>query len=825
MKKIIYIFDSATSLKSLPLVEFLVDRKNLGIEAVGLIDDSVVCEPGCSPLLDRLHVVKAVTHEDDPCYLDPAACIAALANEVQNPAETVIISYGEYTSLIAAELRRVFGIAGPQADNVLPFRDKLRMKEQVAPHARVPAFRHFDKTAYFADKTGYVAQLAKGIGFPLLIKPVNAASAIGTKVLKDIAEIELIDQALQEYTGPFEVEEYIDGNIYHCEILFKEGQALIGFASRFNHPVLALNQGWVVGSMPLASDDPLAGRIIEFCTRAHAGFSQLNGITHSEVIMKDGTGEIVFIETACRAPGGRVLECYLESFGVNLLCLDQRIKAGLALPEIVVKKGKFSFWAVLPAPQGRIKSLRVPSFDSEVDIRWKAAPGDVIDPTVNFETVLGVMFAKNDRLEGILADFERVAQEQFFVMEEIKPLVILVCSKRETFTNHVLKRTDVDVCFLNFVKPGQAVVQRNQGIGQFDFLLKNNYTEECRRFQRWCSERSLTPDYFCNPNEEMQHFAQRFARDIGLPALTDIQVEIVRNKVAMKEFYHRIGVPCATHVSVATHDEIIRFAEQVGYPLVVKPLDSDSCIDTYKVNGPEQMPILGEHRCWMAEEYIKGEEYQICAIVQKGTVLAVFVASNPAPILNVFDGAMNANITLAPSEPKPIDAQKVMQHIVDGLKIDRGYVHGEFFIKESGEFVMSEIAARPSGCEAPTNHELSYGFDFNQAILDTYLDKQPDLTYSADCSVGDLPLPARAGRVTRISTEEELRVLDGVIDCKMHFHKGDMIVPQRSSGFCSGYVLIKGADSKEVKAKMEKVLQFFDIETESELARCSGTDN
>ncbi|MFD0391987.1 hypothetical protein ACFQ3Z_01400 [Streptomyces nogalater] len=81
------------------------------------------------------------------------------------------------------------------------------------------------------------------------------------------------------------------------------------------------------------------------------------------------------------------------------------------------------------------------------------------------------------------------------------------------------------------------------------------------------------------------------------------------------------------------------------------------------------------------------------------------------------------------------------QRIADALGFRAGYLHGEFFIRDDGSFVMGEIAARLGGAELPTSHGLSRGFDMLAAVADVYVGRRPALTYTRDRSVGELLLP------------------------------------------------------------------------------------
>lgn len=403
-----------------------------------------------------------------------------------------------------------------------------------------------------------------------------------------------------------------------------------------------------------------------------------------------------------------------------------------------------------------------------------------------------------------------------------RPAVLLVESRRATFTDHVLAREDVDVVLLRFdtVQLTEDYIARTAHVPTFTLDTSTPLEDEAARYLRWMKgTRGLPrPTHFCNPNEALQATAQRFAALVGLPHLSEEQVGWVRNKMTMKDRYAEIGIPHAAYRPVHALEDVVAFGDEHGWPVILKPVDSDSCIGTYRLDSPKDLagvPPLDPGLDWMAEEYIRGREFQLCAVVARGVVVDAYLSKNPVPILQVLDGKINANITYAPGEEIPVDARALAQRLTDGLGIPYGYLHGEFFLTDDGEFVMSEVAARLSGCEVPMNHGLAYGFDFLHVILDTYVGRVPRPRYTLDRAVGDLLLPTAPGRVVHITSEEELLRLPGVIGARLTAAPGDVLDPPRASHASTGYVHVEGATADEVEERMHAVLRHFELKVDA----------
>ncbi|MFF3766427.1 ATP-grasp domain-containing protein [Streptomyces sp. NPDC001922] len=400
------------------------------------------------------------------------------------------------------------------------------------------------------------------------------------------------------------------------------------------------------------------------------------------------------------------------------------------------------------------------------------------------------------------------------------PVVLLVDGRPSTFARSVLDRDDVHIVLLRFTSAlkdlPQEYLDRTAHLPVF-LAEDDRLAEEAERYLQWAGTLEHVPTYFCNPQEPHQEVAQPFAELVGLPHLTQQQVAWVRHKTAMKDRFAELGLRCAAYRRVESLAEVGRFAEEQGWPVIVKPMDSFACIGTYRIDGPDELaniPELAPDRRWMAEEYIRGTEYQLCALVFGGKVVDAYLSLNPVPILEVLEGAINANITYAPGEELPLDVRSVCQELVDGFGLDHGYFHAECFLMEDGTLCVGEAAARITGCEVLANHGLSRGFDIHRATLDTYLGRTPDLTYTEDRAVGDLLLPVTPGRVVSLSTEEELLRLPGVIGVQLKLAVGDVAEPPRASHASSGFAHVAGATAAEVEQRMHNVLEHFTIETE-----------
>ncbi|TXS35472.1 hypothetical protein EAO75_44425, partial [Streptomyces sp. uw30] len=251
----------------------------------------------------------------------------------------------------------------------------------------------------------------------------------------------------------------------------------------------------------------------------------------------------------------------------------------------------------------------------------------------------------------------------------MRPCLLLVDGRPGTFTDHVLSRDDLDLVLLRFEEHLSSLptdhLLRTADIPTFTIAVDADIRREAERYLTWVAGLRVRPAHFCNPQEPLQEISQRFAGLVGLPHLDAEQVAWVRDKTAMKRRFLEIGIPCAEFSEVADGDEVLGFAAAHGWPLILKPVDGWSSIDTYKLNDEHDLARLlplPPSRRWMVEEFLTGREYQLCALVAHGRVLDTYVSWTPCALLETIYGGINGSISLGVDNELGIDEQETGTH-------------------------------------------------------------------------------------------------------------------------------------------------------------------
>ncbi|WP_282206073.1 inositol monophosphatase family protein [Kitasatospora fiedleri] len=291
-------------------------------------------------LFDRLGYERAIDHEAHdvtyagaPEYLDnipdrircekfpwdPARDVAEQLRPLlaATPHQRVLARH-EKLITPAAELRAEFDIPGQLPDTARNFRDKLAMKSAVAAAGlRVP--RHLPADA-LPDTAPWPGRT--------VLKPRDGSGSQGVRVFDSYADAaaHLRAQDDPRAAARLELEEYVDGPIWHVDGFLFRGEPVIVQPSRYIGTPLGFERGEPVGTVQ--RDDPALADWAVRCVRALGGETLT---FHLEAIeTADGP---VFLEAAARCGGGYIVRATELRTGAYLHTLDMASDVDDALAE------------------------------------------------------------------------------------------------------------------------------------------------------------------------------------------------------------------------------------------------------------------------------------------------------------------------------------------------------------------------------------------------------------------------------------------------------------------------------------------------------------
>ncbi|HSO40183.1 MAG TPA: ATP-grasp domain-containing protein [Labilithrix sp.] len=222
------------------------------------------------------------------------------------------------------------------------------------------------------------------------------------------------------------------------------------------------------------------------------------------------------------------------------------------------------------------------------------------------------------------------------------------------------------------------------------------------RVSAWLRGRSI--DRVLANWEPLVILAARLRERWGMPGMSVDAVRGFRDKQLMKERVAAAGLRVPKSRRARTESEVRAAAEELGYPLIVKPIAGAGSADTYKAESAAEldgiiakMRGVGEASC---EEYIEGEEFTFDTVCIDGKPAYENVAAYlPKPLeMRSLEWVSPVIITVRDLQQKKLQGGiQLGRNVLGALGMGTGFTHMEWFLTPKGEAVFGEIGCRPGG--------------------------------------------------------------------------------------------------------------------------------
>lgn len=333
------------------------------------------------------------------------------------------------------------------------------------------------------------------------------------------------------------------------------------------------------------------------------------------------------------------------------------------------------------------------------------------------------------------------------------------------------------------------------------------------------SQRLGAVDRLLGAMEQIQVQLAEVREQLGIDGMRVETALNFRDKARMKELFRAAGVPCARATRVRSAAEAWAFADDIGYPLVLKPVAGAGSQTTYQIDGPEVMHSAlsqvapASEREAILEEFIVGEEHSLETISIAGRPIWHSLTHYLPTPLDAMRHPWIQWCVLLPREvddPRYDDVRQVGRRALEVLGMQTGLTHLEWFRRRDGSLAISEVAARPPGAQIMTLISRANDIDAVAAWvhLMVYGEFQPPTRQYA---VGAAFLRGQGqGQVRAIhgldQAERELGRL--VCDARLP-HIGQ---PASISYEGEGYVIFRHPETAVVEQALRRVVELIRVE-------------
>jgi biotin carboxylase len=319
--------------------------------------------------------------------------------------------------------------------------------------------------------------------------------------------------------------------------------------------------------------------------------------------------------------------------------------------------------------------------------------------------------------------------------------------------------------------------------------------------------------------EQLQVPLAEVREHFGIAGMGVATAHNFRDKARMKDVLREADVPCARHQLAPSGDAARKFADAVGYPLVVKPPAGAAARNTFRVDDDQALEqCLGALRPsdsapLLLEEFVTGDEHSFDSVCLQGRLVWHSLTHYTPGPLDVLEHPWIQWTVLLPREidhPRYDDIRQVGGRALQALGMETGLSHLEWFRRADGQIAVSEVAARPPGAQFTTLISYAHDVDFYRAWARLMISEEfdpPPRRYAA--GIAYLRGQGR-GRVTTIHGLERAQRELGALVAEVRLPRPGQLPASSYEG--DGYVVLRHPRTEVVAEALRKLVTIIRVE-------------
>ncbi len=305
----------------------------------------------------------------------------------------------------------------------------------------------------------------------------------------------------------------------------------------------------------------------------------------------------------------------------------------------------------------------------------------------------------------------------------------------------------------------------------------------------------------------------------GIPGTTPRVAELFRDKAKMKAALRDAGLPVARSRLIHTESDAQGFADEVGFPMVLKPPSGMGAKSTYRVNSYDE--LIGaargmgasEQNPVLAEEFLRGREFSYETITTGGTPRVESISHYHPRCLEALENPWIQWCCMLPrdiSGPEYNGAKAMGRATIAALGLDDGITHMEWFQRPDESLVIGEIAQRPPGANISIMTGLAHDRDLYSAWIRAVVDGQVDGPWERKYAVGSAFLRGMGhGRVAAVTGIHE--TWEAVGKWVAEANLPTVGAPKSDSYEGDGYVVVRDPSTEVVKGLLKTIIETLKV--------------
>lgn len=324
--------------------------------------------------------------------------------------------------------------------------------------------------------------------------------------------------------------------------------------------------------------------------------------------------------------------------------------------------------------------------------------------------------------------------------------------------------------------------------------------------------KSVKPDAVISDQCDYSHFAQAIVSEaLGLPGPTLKQAQISSNKLTQRIQGKSNGVRVPKFASASTYEELEAAVSEIGFPLIVKPIDNRGSIGVNKVADISTLKdafynSLGEShsRVVIVEQFIEGFEITIDGYCINGNPTSVALAKK-THLSDEVRVAMEIEYPGKIDEQLYIKAMKNNEATIKALGYTFGMTHAEYIVDSNEDIYLVEAANRGGGVYTS---ELIVpnvsGIDLISLYINDAMGFDSDKNFKPTIEKNPTILKFFSfppGRLSKVEVPDSILADDSVLKLKILVSQEKTITDITSDANRHGFVILTAKENLSGKAE------------------------
>jgi biotin carboxylase len=308
------------------------------------------------------------------------------------------------------------------------------------------------------------------------------------------------------------------------------------------------------------------------------------------------------------------------------------------------------------------------------------------------------------------------------------------------------------------------------------------------------------------------------ATTLGLPGIDPETAANCTDKFRMRACFERAGLPVPRYDAVSTSDEATRACERIGFPMVVKPVDSSGSRGVRRVESLDELPAAldlalsnSRQRRAILESFLEGTECTVETFTVHGRTHVLGMSDK---VHLPFPHCVSISLHYPPffdEETRQAIGDAAIAAI-DATGLRNGPGHVEVIVTPTGPVVV-EVAARGGGYRIFSDILVRIsGVDPVEAVIDLALGETPNAVPTRrGAAVLRFFNPQGSGMLREVSGVEAAKRIPNILDVVVEARVGQPLRGITRDGERPGYI-IAIADTRqqalEAADRAEQTVQF-----------------